>query len=162
MKLFDSKRDREIIDQGGFFCLGCLVGKPADDRSREDQNYCQSCYDLLNADKQDQQPRDYWTAHDCLFVTSGRQYGVTRDGLTVSIPLPGVPPETGTASDQDAPESAETGLNVVAKIENGAAKVLIFATSKTKRGRPRKNSEDVSRWTAWRREKEAAVQGQLF
>jgi hypothetical protein len=43
---FDSKRDREICEAGGFFCRTCLVGKPADDAS-PDERHCQQCYDFL-------------------------------------------------------------------------------------------------------------------
>ncbi len=43
---FDSERDKDIIEAGGFFCLACAVGKPADDQS-PDPRYCQGCYDFL-------------------------------------------------------------------------------------------------------------------
>jgi hypothetical protein len=44
---FDSKRDNKIIKAGGFFCLGCLIGKEKQTQSKEDPRYCQSCYDFL-------------------------------------------------------------------------------------------------------------------
>lgn len=43
---FDIKRDPEIEKAGGFFCEGCLVGKPAVEQS-PDPRYCQGCYDFL-------------------------------------------------------------------------------------------------------------------
>jgi hypothetical protein len=45
--LFDSKRDREILNRGGFFCIGCLIGKEKETQSKEDPRFCQSCYDFL-------------------------------------------------------------------------------------------------------------------
>ena len=43
---FDSKRDRAIIETGGFFCEGCLVGKLTQEQS-PDPRYCQQCYEFL-------------------------------------------------------------------------------------------------------------------
>ena len=43
---FESKRDKETINAGGFFCFGCLTGKPASKLS-PDPRYCQGCYDLF-------------------------------------------------------------------------------------------------------------------
>jgi hypothetical protein len=48
---FDSKRDKATIGADGFFCLGCLVGKPAAEQSG-DPRYCQSCYDFLAKEAQ--------------------------------------------------------------------------------------------------------------
>ena len=45
-KHFDSRRDREIIEAGGFFCEACAVGKPASEQS-PDPRYCHGCYDFL-------------------------------------------------------------------------------------------------------------------
>ena len=44
---FDSKRDRAIIEAGGFFCLGCLMGKPASEQS-PDPRYCPGCFKFLS------------------------------------------------------------------------------------------------------------------
>ena len=41
-----SKRDRDIIDAGGFYCAACLIGKPLDDIS-PDPRYCLGCYEFL-------------------------------------------------------------------------------------------------------------------
>ena len=43
---FSIKRDMETVRAGGFFCQGCLVGKPLDDQS-SDPRYCLSCYEFL-------------------------------------------------------------------------------------------------------------------
>ncbi len=43
---FSAKRDREIINNGGFPCRACLVGKLPSQQS-PDPRYCQGCYDLL-------------------------------------------------------------------------------------------------------------------
>ena len=45
-KYFDSDRDRQIIDAGGFFCEACLISKPIDDMSY-DPRYCLGCYEFL-------------------------------------------------------------------------------------------------------------------
>jgi len=44
--MFDIKRDKAIIEAGGFWCSGCLVGKPATEVSH-DSRYCRGCYELL-------------------------------------------------------------------------------------------------------------------
>ncbi len=48
MKLpkFDIARDIKVIEDGGFFCQGCLVGKGKAAMS-SDPRYCQDCYDIL-------------------------------------------------------------------------------------------------------------------
>ena len=46
---FDTKRDIEIINVGGFFCEACVVGKPVVEQS-PDPRYCQGCYDFLKAE----------------------------------------------------------------------------------------------------------------
>ena len=43
---FSIKRDRQIINAGGFFCQACLVGKASSNQS-PDPCYCQGCYDFL-------------------------------------------------------------------------------------------------------------------
>ena len=43
---FSIKRDREIINAGGFFCHACLDSKPAT-KASPDPRYCQVCYDFL-------------------------------------------------------------------------------------------------------------------
>ena len=43
---FDIKRDIEIARNGGFWCLACLVGNPANEQS-PDKRFCKFCYDLL-------------------------------------------------------------------------------------------------------------------
>ena len=43
---FDIKRDIQIVNDGGFFCQGCLAGKPASEQS-DDLRYCNGCYETL-------------------------------------------------------------------------------------------------------------------
>jgi len=43
---FNIKRDISIVNNGGFFCEACLVGKAPEEQSI-DPRYCQSCYDFL-------------------------------------------------------------------------------------------------------------------
>jgi len=43
---FDIARDIKVIEDGGFFCQGCLVGKDKAAMS-SDPRYCQDCYDVL-------------------------------------------------------------------------------------------------------------------
>ena len=45
-KKFDIVRDLKTIEDGGFFCQGCLVGKDRAAMS-PDPRYCQDCYDVL-------------------------------------------------------------------------------------------------------------------
>jgi len=47
MTHFDSQRDKEVIDNGGFFCQACLTGKPLDDKS-PDPRYCLVCHEFLS------------------------------------------------------------------------------------------------------------------
>lgn len=44
--IFKSSQDREIIAAAGFFCNGCLVGRPSSESS-PDARYCRQCYDFL-------------------------------------------------------------------------------------------------------------------
>jgi len=46
VSIFSCERDREIIAAGGFFCIGCLIGKPASEQS-SNPRYCQSCREFL-------------------------------------------------------------------------------------------------------------------
>ena len=48
MSYFDIKCDGETIAAGGFWCSGCLTGKPAIEQS-DDPRYCHFCFkNLLN------------------------------------------------------------------------------------------------------------------
>jgi len=46
MTLFDTNRDKEEVEQGGFWCYGCLIGKPANEQS-DDPRYCHGCFKFL-------------------------------------------------------------------------------------------------------------------
>lgn len=47
---FSSAKDKAIIQSGGFFCKGCLIGKPAVELSPEPA-YCLGCHDFLKNEK---------------------------------------------------------------------------------------------------------------
>ena len=49
MTYFSAKRDAEVINAGGVFCLACVVAKSLNDQSPDDR-YCQGCYDFLLAE----------------------------------------------------------------------------------------------------------------
>ena len=44
--MFDISQDKAIIENGGFQCSGCLIGKPAGEQS-PDPLYCRGCYEFL-------------------------------------------------------------------------------------------------------------------
>ena len=46
---FNIKHDLEIVSAGGFFCQGCLIGKPTQDKSLDDR-YCRVCFTFLLAE----------------------------------------------------------------------------------------------------------------
>ena len=46
MKQFNSKNDKEMVENGGFFCHACLIGKLSLEQS-PDPRYCQGCYEFL-------------------------------------------------------------------------------------------------------------------
>lgn len=159
MKEFDIKKDMTIIEAGGFFCQACLTGKPIDDIS-PDERYCQGCHDFLKGErKATEPPQDSWSRDGFIFTHYGQKYGLTKNLGTAC--LGGV-----TETSQDAPLSAQEAQDIVSKIpekeimpsnniqaqDNGIMK---------QRGRPRKTGE-VSRVTAWRREKEQDKQGVLL
>ncbi len=48
---FDIARDIKVIEDGGFFCQGCIVGKKKTEIS-PDPRYCQDCYDFLREAKE--------------------------------------------------------------------------------------------------------------
>jgi len=88
---FDIKRDREIIEAGGFFCQACLVGKPLDDQS-PDPRYCLCCYDCLakEAEMLDRRNRPKWAprADKKGAKTSPLKTNkVSRDGVSIMATL---------------------------------------------------------------------------
>lgn len=46
MSYFDIENDKAIINDGGFFCQACLIGKTQMENS-PDPRYCLTCYDFL-------------------------------------------------------------------------------------------------------------------
>lgn len=78
---FDSERDKAIIEAGGFFCQGCLVGKPAVVQS-QDPRYCQGCYDffLKEAEMLSETKRPRWIPKPQKpKITRKKQYHVSQD-----------------------------------------------------------------------------------
>ena len=67
---FSIKRDREIINAGGFFCHACLASKPATEAS-PDPRYCQVCYDFLTKEAEMLNPSKYpgWVPKDSQSIT---------------------------------------------------------------------------------------------
>ncbi|MBA7573493.1 hypothetical protein ES708_15291 [subsurface metagenome] len=53
MKLpqFDIARDIKVIEDGGFFCQACVVGKDKAAIS-PDPRYCQDCFDILREERE--------------------------------------------------------------------------------------------------------------
>jgi hypothetical protein len=84
--IFNSDRDKEVIDAGGFFCQACSVGKPASEKS-PDLKYCQDCcYGVIEDEKH--KPRgESWYWSDCGQVQfiDGRGYGIDVTGRTLDI-----------------------------------------------------------------------------
>lgn len=136
-KLDLSKYGKRVIEQDGIFTI--TEGKTGAD-----------LYDEYHKP-------DYWKGN--IFFTGGKKYGVTPNGGTVVVG--GV-----TETSQDTGHAGGEGREVVSKIP---AKEIIPAENiqpqdngiMKQRGRPRKTGE-VSRVTAWRREKEIEKQGVLL
>ena len=47
--IFDLKRDKEVIDNKGFWCHACLMGKSAEEES-PDPRYCLGCFSFLKGE----------------------------------------------------------------------------------------------------------------
>lgn len=77
---FDSKRDTEIINAGGFFCHACLVGKQAAEQSL-DPRYCRGCYDFLvrEAEMLPENKRPVWIPKHQK-IAPKKQYQIPRHG----------------------------------------------------------------------------------
>ncbi len=46
MTKFSIEQDIKVCQDGGFFCEGCLIGKPRGELS-PDEKHCKDCYDVL-------------------------------------------------------------------------------------------------------------------
>jgi len=85
MSYFDSKRDLEVVNAGGFFCCICLQGKSIEDQS-EDPRYCLGCQDILMTDKATAaSPADIWIKDNMILVHYGKQYVLTPGLSTIVI-----------------------------------------------------------------------------
>jgi len=94
------------------------------------------------------QERDYWTSDGAFFVCDGWKYGIAPDGSTVCV---------GRATGANhKPQNRKLGVSKIAQGQplremvkrpqnNGIMKHL---------GRPRKEGDQISRVTKWRRAKE--------
>ena len=61
VKVFDSKRDKELFAAGThFWCEGCLIARPLDARS-PDPRYCQGCHDFLSEEASHLSRKPSWT-----------------------------------------------------------------------------------------------------
>lgn len=78
--MFDINRDKAVIGSGGFWCFGCLAGKPAAEASN-DPRYCLGCYGCLKEDS----------------VVSGRKRGSGSDESPAGV----APKVTGASPDND-------------------------------------------------------------
>lgn len=103
-------------------------------------------------------PNDYWTEDGLFFVHYDEKYGVNQNLRTICL---------GSAEPLDRPDKPSGKKMAVAKLlDKGILGQNSFDTEidlvlKHPGGRPRKEKE-VSRATAWRREKEKAEQGALL
>ena len=81
---FDIKEDVRIVNEGGFFCEACLIGKPEVERSNRDIRYCKECRASIDKEQRGG-ARDYWTDGGMTFVHYGKGYRVTPQGKTVCV-----------------------------------------------------------------------------
>ncbi len=51
LRKFDIVRDIKIIEDGGFFCQACVVGKDKAAIS-SDPRYCKDCFDILREERE--------------------------------------------------------------------------------------------------------------
>lgn len=124
MTQFSIKRDIEIGSSGGFWCSGCLVGKPADEQS-DDPRYCHSCFKFYK--------------EEATFLLDNQKQPTWKDAPVPIECLPAVEKAVTKLSDHD---------NIYAEVKEG------IMLQKNKVGRPKKpEGESVTRMTKWRREK---------
>lgn len=122
----DIKTEMGIINNGGFWCLGCLTGKPAAEIS-PDPRYCQGCYDFLKKES-------------LLLHPKSRPAWIPKNTVKEMPPEP--------------PETSPDAKNDVSKINVGeTCPPAIMKQRKRGRGRPRKAKGKISRVTDWRRRK---------
>ena len=98
---FDIKKDMATVEAGGFWCSGCLSGKPASEQSA-DPRYCQGCYDLLKKEVELLSPKagkPSWTPREGSKTTAdvslqGTQIMSTVNGKNIEVDI--IPPGTAT------------------------------------------------------------------
>lgn len=84
-KIFDTARDNQQIAAGThFYCHGHLTAVPIAERSR-DGRYCRECLAIIESDRRNNGPADYWEENGQVFVAMGKRYGITATGKTTCM-----------------------------------------------------------------------------
>lgn len=124
MTQFSIKQDIEIEKAGGFWCQGCLIGKPAGEQS-DDPKYCHECFKF------------FLDEAELLPETRGKPYWVPSPGYNeASLSVEGNVTKLPTHG--NLPAGSEGGIML----------------QKRKGGRPSKpEGERVTRMTRYRRKK---------
>jgi hypothetical protein len=158
---FNIKLDNELIAKGThFWCKACVVAVPIDDQSH-DTDYCHACYSIIQQAKQQGEP-GRWTEGSSLYVIGNQKFGTSKTGGVVCYPVE--QPATVAIMPLTTTTAIETPVSKLPdkEIIRGESEQDSFETGKHPGGRPRKTGEDISRVTAWRREKELEKQGALI
>ena len=119
---FCIKRDLEIVKNGGFWCDGCIIGKPQTEAS-PDPRYCQGCYEVLREEAEllSNRSRPAW------------------------IPKPQKPSETTTESvcvQEQPPQIMSTLGSDKFRVDIIQAVTPFSGTEKSTRGRKRRDVPD--------------------
>jgi cytochrome c5 len=147
-KIFDAKRDRELIAAGThFWCEGCITAQPKDDQSR-DSRYCQSCCDFLRGEAKTSNSRAKWVPE----LKKGKKALADKSQNTCQSPQE--PKKQGTQF-QDTQSSIPTDQQVIMSTPAAPLKEvdIITAPAKTKgarRGPKHKTlpEDQIKRWAA--------------
>lgn len=84
-KLFDEKRDAALIAKGThFFCRCHLRAVPLDKQSPRNPDYCVSCLDVVESERQDKSTGG-WIVGDYVYVTGSKGYGLLENGQTICL-----------------------------------------------------------------------------
>lgn len=159
--MFDVKRDKAIIEAGGFWCSGCLSSNPAGQQSPDDPRYCQGCYGIIKGerelDKTQASRVGGWDTVKLTFITGVQRYNVTKTGGTVCLGPVGAPGDAvlTPSTDDSIGEIAVSKLVQVVNVVSSTPAIQNGGVMKHPGGRPRKEKGgEMSRVTAWRRRKE--------
>lgn len=47
---FDAVKEKELLNDGHFFCRACLMPVSIGDRSHQDERYCKNCYSVIKGE----------------------------------------------------------------------------------------------------------------